>query len=241
MSGPNGVVSGSPNEVEGDTMDSETQALRGWYDNYMVVDGDLLTEEDPLIQIVTSDTLDEASIEQRICELASDMHVANGFCDKYVYGGCFVKAPYFNDGVQVNAITEGIREAKEFTFPEAYRLSIIDSHLMTRGWAIKEKLLAPRTIHFGKRGAIWECKDMVVSECFPRNTPPLNEQCLAYGKELNIRDVWYENVEAYSAANLTYIRDKIPALAGIVRAVANVNGDKYLAGLWKRDIETQLC
>ncbi|KAK8101921.1 hypothetical protein PG999_012295 [Apiospora kogelbergensis] len=156
------------------------------------------------------------------------------------YGGCLIKSPYFNDRVQVEVTTEGTRAVKEFSYPGFYQRSILDSRLMTRGWAIQEKLLPPRTIHLGNRGAIWECTRMVMSESCPRTTPTLLGRYLVCGQTSG-RYAWSEIVKAYSAANLTKRRDKIPALIGIARAVADFNGGVYVAGLWKQNIEEQLC
>ncbi|TGO48252.1 hypothetical protein BCON_0246g00210 [Botryotinia convoluta] len=45
----------------------------------------------------------------------------------------------------------------------------------------------------------------------------------------------------YSGANLTYGKDKLPALSSIAEVCFGENGDQYLAGIWKRKIEEQLC
>lgn len=155
------------------------------------------------------------------------------------YGGCFVKPPYFRDGVQAKINIQGTEVIKEFSYQGFYKRSILNSHLMSRGWAIQEKLLAPRTIHFGDRGAIWECAGTVVSEFFPKWEPEGLGTCLLY-RQMRDRYDWSKVVRVYSATNLTYPRDKIPALAGIARAVAKDTGREYVAGLWKRNLEDQL-
>jgi hypothetical protein len=48
-------------------------------------------------------------------------------------------------------------------------------------------------------------------------------------------------VRLYSAANLTFGKDKLPALSGVARLGYNETGDQYLAGLWKEQLEEQLC
>ncbi|KAK8123159.1 HET-domain-containing protein [Apiospora sp. TS-2023a] len=164
-----------------------------------------------------------------------------------VFGGCFVKTPpYYRDGLQVKVNAEGIAECRSFAAGSLYERSVLDSHLMTRGWALQEKMLPPRTIHFGNTGAFWECRESLLSEFHPADMPSVESfHSLVYGdeneNEIRTDYLWRFVVKRYSAANLTKRQDKFAALAGIARAVADATGDEYLAGLWKRDIEFHLC
>ncbi|KAK8074472.1 HET-domain-containing protein [Apiospora hydei] len=160
-----------------------------------------------------------------------------------VYGGCFVKTPsYFRDGVQVKVTVDGTHEFLEFGRVDTYDRSVIDTHLMTRGWAIQEKLLAPRTLHFGSRGVFWECRERILSESLPKRLSlPGSFNCLVFGNHNWKENFWEQLVMLYGAANLTYRQDRFPALAGIARAIAKVTGDEYVAGLWRRNIELHLC
>ena len=47
-------------------------------------------------------------------------------------------------------------------------------------------------------------------------------------------------MEVYSAAKLTKPRDKLIALSGIAKRMQNLLGDQYLAGLWRRNLPSQL-
>ncbi|KAK7985790.1 hypothetical protein PG996_004969 [Apiospora saccharicola] len=162
-----------------------------------------------------------------------------------VFEGCFVKTPhYYRDGLQVQVNAEGIPESRSFAAGSLYERSVLDSHLMTRGWAIQEKLLPPRTIHFGHTGVFWECRESLVSEFHPVEMPSVESfhSLVYYGNdEMRTDYFWRFVVKRYSAAHLTKRQDKFAALAGIARAVADTTGDEYLAGLWKRDIEFHLC
>jgi len=53
--------------------------------------------------------------------------------------------------------------------------------------------------------------------------------------------LWSQIVGLYSAANLTFGKDKLPAISGIARLGHKETGDQYLAGLWRGRIEEQLC
>ncbi|KAK6821882.1 hypothetical protein PG987_014707 [Apiospora arundinis] len=162
-----------------------------------------------------------------------------------VFGGCFVKTPpHYRDGLQVQVNAGGVPECRSFAAGSLYERSVLDSHLMTRGWAIQEKMLPPHTIHFGHTGVFWECREALLSEFHPAGMPSVESfRSLVYGSKSDIRTdyFWRFVVRLYSAAYLTERRDKFPALAGIARAVADATGDEYLAGLWRRDIEFHLC
>ena len=51
---------------------------------------------------------------------------------------------------------------------------------------------------------------------------------------------WLAVVEEYSRRNLTYGKDKLPALAGLARVIANETDDEYYAGLWRDHIVEDL-
>lgn len=154
--------------------------------------------------------------------------------------GCFLKPPNFSGGLRARITDGGRQRVQDFRNEAEYESSTLRAHLGTRAWALQEKLLSPRTIYFGDRGAFWECRSLIASEFFPdeildRFVHPL--VC----RTRNHEPQWRQIVELYSAANLTYGKDKLPALSGIAKSEFDGNGDQYLAGIWRRDIEKQLC
>ncbi|KAK7915219.1 hypothetical protein PG985_012922 [Apiospora marii] len=94
-----------------------------------------------------------------------------------------------------------------------------------------------------RTGVFWECRESLAPEFHPAGMPFVESfNSFVYGNdELRIDCFWRFVIKLYSSADLTARRDKFPALAGIERAAADVTGDEYLAGLWKRDIEFHLC
>lgn len=52
---------------------------------------------------------------------------------------------------------------------------------------------------------------------------------------------WIEIVKTYSTCRLTCARDKLVALSGIFRLIHQQTNEQYLAGLWRKNIEFQLC
>jgi hypothetical protein len=46
----------------------------------------------------------------------------------------------------------------------------------------------------------------------------------------------YNGVSFFSGRNLTYKKDRLPAISGLAAEVVRVTGDTYLAGIWERDL-----
>jgi len=61
-----------------------------------------------------------------------------------------------------------------------------------------------------------------------------------YGDYKNYHEHWGDVVSIYVACNLTKESDRSIAMSGIAKTFQKVNGDDYLAGLWKRMIYTDL-
>ena len=60
-------------------------------------------------------------------------------------------------------------------------------------------------------------------------------------RRVNVQEMgWYELVCAFSQRNLTFATDALPALSGIARAVHEVTGARYLAGLWTSSARERL-
>ncbi|KAI9642444.1 hypothetical protein NHQ30_009249 [Ciborinia camelliae] len=156
--------------------------------------------------------------------------------------GCLLKSPNLSGGLRAR-ITEGGRQ-RVITFrnSDEYRLFTSRSHLGTRAWAFQERILPPRTVYFGDRGAFWECGTTITSEFLLDMWVEEDLYSLVCRKDnLPRRWNWQNIVRDYSGANLSFGKDKLPGLSGIAKSVHDEIGDQYLAGLWKKQIEGQLC
>jgi hypothetical protein len=51
---------------------------------------------------------------------------------------------------------------------------------------------------------------------------------------------WYEIVESYTRSDLTFSKDKLTAIAGLVKYVENTTKFEYVAGLWRQHLGTDL-
>lgn len=120
---------------------------------------------------------------------------------------------------------------------------VFETPLARRAWAMQERLLAPRTLHFSSTQIFWECNTLNACEIFPDIYPT----SLSYGdfylqKQPISHNLWWKIVKLYSVCELTYERDKLVAISGIAREIFNRNHSvEYVAGLWRSDIESQLC
>ncbi|KAF2877945.1 hypothetical protein BDV95DRAFT_532960 [Massariosphaeria phaeospora] len=109
--------------------------------------------------------------------------------------------------------------------------TVIDrSNLMKRGWVLQERMLSPRSVFFDEQ-LRWECSEMVACETLPKGQlsrenlmsyhPPLRVHSLHPGgnsslSEERIKDVhnrWLELVETYTRCDLTFEKDKLPAIS----------------------------
>ena len=159
------------------------------------------------------------------------------------HGGCFLKRPYLVDGLRAQICTAGSTLVRDFHSSSVYSLATTHSYLATRAWALQEKILPPRTIHFGNRGAFWECRKEIANEFLPGGFGSRLISGLNSGRKGYDFIYWWSNVvELYSAAKLTYSHDKLPALSGVARRSCKESGGQYIGGMWRdEDIEAQLC
>ena len=129
--------------------------------------------------------------------------------------------------------------------------------LMSRGWVLQERWLAPRTLHFCGKEVVFECTEGLKCEC-----GHANDTFLLRGDEgrlmsiENMRDGvvlrrkredqlrWTEFVSAYTTLNLTFATDHLPAISGLARHFLERRGDnhpgQYLAGLWRNSLHEEL-
>jgi hypothetical protein len=135
-------------------------------------------------------------------------------------------------------------------FPQSATQSINDSDLMMRGWVLQERLLSKKNMFFGKQLS-WECTELVANELFPNGVLSYGYSIPAWGVDTPFKlktllsqnpapglsnEVWYDLVTKYTACNLSFEHDVFPAISGLARRYNEVFRDKYLAGLWRKDL-----
>lgn len=94
--------------------------------------------------------------------------------------------------------------------------------LWERGWALQERRLARRMLHFMPRGMSWKCTELESGERYPY--------------DMSQYPGWDSILQEFSECQLTYEKDRLVAIEGLGRAVQEANGDRYTFGI----LESQL-
>lgn len=136
-----------------------------------------------------------------------------------------------------------------------------DSVLNERAWVVQERFLSARVIHFSANQVYWECLQTLASETFPNSLPvtpkphwmsnfPLvkynlwqvtNHDQLNAPLEDDRYRAWQALVRIYSACDLTKDKDKLVAIAGVVRVLSRTADDDFVCGLYKPRFLEELC
>lgn len=170
--------------------------------------------------------------------------------------GCFAR----RDQVEVQAVEI---DAAWHDYPERkYRClsygqlikSINNAPLSKRAWAVQERLLSTRVIHFTSKQVFWECAELFACETLPGGiaerlyyggpvlAPSINKVNLLTSANLTrkLLNAWKLVVEMYMRGRLTYPSDKAIALSGLANEFRSRFKDDYLAGLWRQSLNEQL-
>ncbi|CZR68904.1 uncharacterized protein PAC_18805 [Phialocephala subalpina] len=172
------------------------------------------------------------------------------------------QAPHGIDGVDNNGdkYTVFVRELfshKELSTEAAKGLKS-DIPLLTRAWAYQERLLATRVLHYLPNELFWECRSAIRCECgvytpgaklrqhSKRGFSKVIQRNKADSSKSNIElwrwtvielKMWPQIVAEYSARDLTFRKDRLPALSGVARRLHRSNPSmQYLAGLWSNHL-----
>lgn len=123
--------------------------------------------------------------------------------------------------------------------------------LLNRGWVYQEVLLSPRTLYFLAKEIMWRCREYTVCQCARYDFDEISNERLGfkvirgkigktYYSERGCQQLtsgnWASIVKQYSAKDLTYSGDRLPALAGIAEEYGNLSGWTYICGLWQEDL-----
>lgn len=127
---------------------------------------------------------------------------------------------------------------------DAWTLNFADQPLLSRGWVLQERLLAPRVLYFGREQVFWECKFAACCKTRPQDifasywkwnswdktnksealeNPYRWKRLIGVGLKTRaperysqLLNDWTSIVELYSTFALTISSDKLVALSGLV-------------------------
>ncbi|KAH8800212.1 heterokaryon incompatibility protein-domain-containing protein [Xylogone sp. PMI_703] len=228
------LKNGIPQEALSKTFRDAIIAARGLSLSYIWIDSLCIIQDDP------DDWLRESSLMSHVYGGSSLNIAATGAPDGN--SGCFFERSYpYKCRVQIKT---GEQISHYDCVPKGmYQLHLSSMPLLSRGWALQERVLPPRTLHFTSTQLFWECHQKVACETFPEEMPSsLVERVDSFFKKQPIsRSLWTWAIENYSSCKLTYSKDKLIAISGIARHIQKQTGDQYIAGMWQKDLELQLC
>lgn len=142
-----------------------------------------------------------------------------------------------------------------------------DIPLLKRAWALQERFLSRRILHFTPHELMFEClhetkcqcgmqkewfKSKVYDSWFKTDTSPLFygpdpecQEAKIFGEKLYLprpKDQWDRIIETYSKLDLTKASDVLPALSGAAKlSLQYRNGDTYYAGHFKATLPKSLA
>jgi len=126
--------------------------------------------------------------------------------------------------------------------------------LLKRGWVLQETVLSRRVLHLTSNQIFWQCKEYFYSEdgSFVQNGTGIrmgpSPQGLGFLSPIEIDQgasqdpsMWHALVEDYSGRDFTYEKDRLPALAGLIRYYQLDTNDVPLIGLWISTLHLDLA
>lgn len=241
------------------TFQDAIQAVRSMGIQYLWIDALCIIQDSP------KDWENEAA---RMSEVYTKSYCNIAATDAVNGEGCFVDREVWKVypcRIDSSKFTKGIREPYVIAYDDLWSINLRNAPLHQRGWVLQERLLSPRTIHFGSEQLFWECQQHTACESYPHGIPTqlmnprakawrlldsllsANQVALApeidnYQPKLSLLyEKWKEAVEWYMECKISNPRDKLVAIAGIAQTVAEVTHERYLAGLWdNQDLAIQL-
>ncbi|KAF2026804.1 HET-domain-containing protein, partial [Setomelanomma holmii] len=131
--------------------------------------------------------------------------------------------------------------------------NLLNCVINSRGWVMQERLLTPRVLHFGEHQLFWECYEKDSCESSTHGLASVYATQLAFRfKELDLfpymknmanvatYTIWDKIIQMYSQTMLTIPGDKLVALFGVAKRMADAINDEYVAGIWRKRLVVTL-
>jgi hypothetical protein len=111
--------------------------------------------------------------------------------------------------------------------------------LFRRAWLFQERIFSPRILNFQKEELVWECFESSQCQCLYSFSPHTYGPKVTYMKAMrqgsrdDLAEHWRDIVHSYSLLQLSFAKDKLPALSGIAKLMQRRRNTNYLAGPWE--------
>lgn len=122
-----------------------------------------------------------------------------------------------------------------------------DTPLLHRAWALQERIMSPRVVHFLPAGVVLECNGGWLAEFPERQLKSGHVEKTKHHEAISSNSIetkanmWRNLIETYSQSALSFASDKLPAISGLAQQMAKHRaGARYLAGLWSDTLTTDL-
>jgi hypothetical protein len=191
--------------------------------------------------IIQDDATDWTNESSLMCSVYShaDLNIAAAGAVDGSQGCMFERPPPQFWTYPVRLVFQNRERKFQFADPVTYDRCVQSQPLVKRAWALQERLLARRTLHFSKTEIFWECKNKLACESFPDQIPSILFLLEDFNKTEELD--WHYIIRYYTTAKLTYGSDKLVARSGIAKIFQQITKDQYLAGMWRRGLESTLC
>lgn len=218
-----------------------------------------------MIQDCPSDLQNEHSHMKDIYRNCSMMLAAD--CVKNSEESLYPVRPEFKETSLPFRITSG-QQTSQWTLSNrelgAFDSDVVHGVLSSRSWTLQERILAPRTLHFGKAQVHWECAASIWWERTDFKcafyTPSVKDEARDAIIGLNRKNIqstfgrdrsgmgegstrytlWYDLVSGYSCRQLTFSEDRLKAISGLADLFAQILQDQCIWGLWRQDMPAGL-
>ncbi|KAJ4987603.1 hypothetical protein SVAN01_06916 [Stagonosporopsis vannaccii] len=120
--------------------------------------------------------------------------------------------------------------------------------LDTRAWVYQERMMSPRTVHFGRSDIVWECRERhTCQRCAASLRPPTDQFIYDKYKPLFSRIIrmapedldlakfenfWHDMLFVYTGAQLSNEDDRLSAVAGLAQLLNRHTNYENSFGLW---------
>ena len=118
-----------------------------------------------------------------------------------------------------------------------------ESSWSTRAWTFQEFELSTRILFFGRSRIHFMCPLKTWMEGDYYTEPylqPFGQAILAFRRGEISREklysTWLTLLERYGDRCCTFASDKLPAISGLAKLIAEETGDTYIAGVWNSDL-----
>ena len=116
---------------------------------------------------------------------------------------------------------------------------IVPGALLIRAWVYQERLLSNRFIHFTTDEIFWECRESTWCEC---GSGERNRARWRTNTSMALRNQKWEDIAAqYDHTQLSFEKDRLPALSGVAKHYGEHHLKTYVAGLWREELPETLA